>query len=160
MPDFLRPLYQSASGPAVDPLIDPQGALDRALELVNSYQQTGALPLLNEALAIFRALVGVTPPGHPGRVAVLSNLGTALQMLFERTGETDILSEAVQAARDAVSAIDPADPGRVVAVAMLGNALLRLFDRTGDTGVLTEAVQVGRNAVAASRPTTRTAVAS
>jgi tetratricopeptide (TPR) repeat protein len=89
-------------------------------------------------------------PDHAGRADCLSNLGIALQALFERTGELEALAEAVDLARAAVDATPEDHPDRAMYLGNLGNALQTLFERTERQDVLAEAVTVGLQAVEAT----------
>jgi hypothetical protein len=151
VPEPLRRFYQQTYGHTESTDLYP-GAREeeQAIELFSAYQRTGELPLLTEAVELFRAIAAATPAGHPDRAAVLSNLGGALRELSERTGDTAVLAEAVQADRDALAATPAGHPNRAVILSNLGNALRELSERTGDSAVLAEAVKAGREVVAAT----------
>ena len=150
VPEPLRRLYQQTHSHSGDTDPDPGAPASRAIELLTAYQRTGELPLLTEAVALFRDAVAATPAGHPDRAGSLNNLGAALRVLAERTGDTAVLAEAVQASRDAVAATPADHPYRAAVLSTLGGALQALYERTGDTAVLTEAVALFRDAVAAT----------
>ena len=86
----------------------------------------------------------------PDRAACLSNLETALLMLYRRTGDLTVLAETVRAGRAAVAASPDGSPGLASRLNSLGGALRFMFDRTGDPAVLAESVQAARAAVAAT----------
>jgi hypothetical protein len=133
-------------------LVDAWSASRRSLDLIRAYENGGHqhLPVLLEAIAAGRVAVAATPEGDPDRPTRLTNLGIALQLLFERTGDTGVLAEAVATGRDALAASSHDDPDRAKYMTNLSAALLLQFGRTGDTGVLAEVVQVARDAVAAT----------
>ena len=150
VPEPLRRLYQQTRGQGGDTEPDPDAHARRGIELFSAYERTGELPLLTEAVALFRAMVAATPVGHPNHAVHLNNLGAALERLYQRTGNSAVLAEAVQACRDAVAATPTGHPNQAMHLNTLGATLQRLFERTGDTAVLAEAVQACRDAVAAT----------
>ena len=84
LPAPLRRLYQKPGGPGGN--TDPGATADQARARYSAYQGSGQLPLLWEALTLFRAVVTATPAGHPARAGYLSGLGGAMLRLAERTG--------------------------------------------------------------------------
>ena len=84
---------------------------------------------LNEAVSLGRQATEITPPGHPGRAAILAILGAALRSRFEQTGALADLDEAITAERGAVEATPPGQPGRAGMLSNLGVAL-----RPGSSG--------------------------
>ncbi len=105
---------------------------------------------MTEAVTSYRRALAAIPPDHPARASVLSNLGSALQALYERTEELAALTEAVEVGREAVAATPTNHPDQARYLNNLGGALQALFERTGELAALTEAVEVGRAAVAAT----------
>jgi hypothetical protein len=51
------------------------------------YQKTGQLGALDAAVAAFQDAAEITLPDHPGRAALLSDLGNALLARFEVRGD-------------------------------------------------------------------------
>ena len=121
------------------PRSPPVGHPDRAANLsgLGALQKladrTGDTSLLESAITTQWAAVTAAPPGHPGRPAVLANLGAALEKLAERTGATDPLREAVQTCQDAVAAAPAGNRYRPICLTNLGDALHVLGRSTGDT---------------------------
>jgi tetratricopeptide (TPR) repeat protein len=141
VPEPLRWLYQQSSGSA---------AASHAIDLFTTYQRTGELLLLTEAVALLRAAVAATLYGNPNRLRYLTYLSNALRVLSGRTGDTAVLAEWVQTCRDVVADSPDDDPSRRTGgLCTLGNALLELFRHTGDPAALTEAVQISRDVLAA-----------
>ena len=87
---------------------DPQAVADRAATLLQETLRTGDRAALNTAIDLLRQAVAASPADHPGRAAMLSNLGIALQTRFERTGDRADLDAAIDAGQQAVAA-SPAD---------------------------------------------------
>ena len=108
LPEPLRRLYQQPGGPGGN--TDPGAAADRARARFSAYQDSGQLPLLWEALTLFRAAVTATPAGHPDRAGYLSGLGGAMLKLAERTGDAGLLEQAVRTHRAAAAAAPPVIP--------------------------------------------------
>ncbi|MFF3858886.1 CHAT domain-containing protein [Streptomyces sp. NPDC002209] len=130
----------------------PAGLRRRALGLVDEYRRTRRRQALDEAVLLLRGALDAAPPDGPGRAGRLTDLGTALGMLFEETGETDHLREAVAASREAVSLSPPADPGRRHHLSNLAVSLRHLYHRTDDMAVLDEAVRTAQETVALTAP--------
>ncbi|MFE9173192.1 CHAT domain-containing protein [Streptomyces kebangsaanensis] len=120
--------------------------------LFRTYQQTGHLAPLDEAVALLRDAVANTPHDDPAYPSCLSNLGLALRAMSEHTSDAALLMEAVEVGRRAVAATSNDRLDHARCLSMLGLALRALFERTGDTTVLVEAVEVGRQAVATASP--------
>jgi hypothetical protein len=91
--------------------------------------------------------VTITPEDHPGRAAMLSNLGATLRIQFEHSGDSDVLDEAVAASRAAVEALPPDHPDRPGGLSNLGVALRTRYEHAGAGADLDAAIQAGRAAV-------------
>lgn len=126
---------------------DAAGMTAYGIELIRAYQRAGTLSKLVESVDVFSRAVKATPIGDPFRSGRLSNLGGALQELFEQTGDPAVIAEAVRAGRTAVEAAGTGHSNYARYLSNLGNALRAMFERTGDPAALTEAVQVSRAAV-------------
>jgi len=144
LPESLRRLYQQPGGPGSN--TDPGAAADWARARYSAYEDSGQLPLLWEALTLFRAAVTATPAGHPDRAGYLSGLGGAMLRLAERTGDAGLLEQTVRAHRAAAAAAPAGYPDRAAVLANLGASLQKLGERTGDTAPLQEAVQTCQEA--------------
>jgi collagenase-like PrtC family protease len=131
-------------------IMDPASQSRRAIDLVTAFQRTGQRELLDESIALFRAVLDATPVGRPGRAMCLSNLGCALQDLFRHTGHLAALEEAAAVGRQAVGTASVDHPSRAMFLSNLGGALQDLAGYTGQQAALEEAVAVGRQAVAAA----------
>jgi hypothetical protein len=127
--------------------LDPVATTGQAIALLEDYQRTGRLDLLDAAIGFFHAAVAATPADHPDRPAVLSNLGGALRTRCERTGQLADLDEAITALRDAVDGTPADHPDRPGRLCNLGGALVIRCERTGQLVDLDEAIRVGRDAV-------------
>src|SRR6185295_12461858 len=78
---------------------------------------------LDEAIAAAREATARIPHEHPDRAAVLSNLGSALQVRFERTGTASDLNEAIALTRAALVVAPSDDPSYATILNNLGSAL-------------------------------------
>ncbi|MFF2409594.1 CHAT domain-containing protein [Streptomyces sp. NPDC058092] len=147
VPGPLRRHYAPADGPAADS--DAVRMEVQAAELLSAHGRTGELPLLLQALTLFRSLTAATPAAHPDHAAHLSNLAVVLQMVFEQTGEIEVLVEAVDLGRTAVEATPTGRPASAENLNNLAIGLRMLSERTGRIEVLVEAADVARAAVEA-----------
>jgi hypothetical protein len=124
-----------------------QAALRGTARLL-SYRQSGQLPLLREAVDLFRSAAAAVPDDDPGLATHLANLGVALRMLFERTGDTAALAEEVASGRKAVNVTPADDPELAGRLDNLAEALRELSEHTGDANRMAESVDVARAAIA------------
>ena len=76
---------------------DPQALAGRAVTLLQETLRTGDRAALDAAIDLLGQAVAATPADHPGRAAMLTNLGVALRTRFERTGDRTDLDAAVDA---------------------------------------------------------------
>jgi hypothetical protein len=127
-------------------------ALSRGSDLFLSYQSTRALSTLWKAAGLFSAGAAATPASLPNRAAALSNLGNALQTLYEATGDADVLAEAVRVGRRAVVDAGLDHSLRAVLLTNLVSTLQASHAQTGNVAELVEALEVSRAAVTAALP--------
>jgi CHAT domain/Tetratricopeptide repeat len=140
----------SKKSAARQPDNDPVRLTDQATDLIKAYHRSGQIPLLQQAIALYRRVLACTPYGHSAYAGCLSNLGGALQTLFERTGQIGLLTEAVEVGRAAVAATADGHPAQAGHLSNLGSALYTLFEHTGRIDDLTDAVDAHRAASAIS----------
>ena len=129
---------------------DPQAVAVRASILLQGALSTGDREALDAAIDLLRQAVAASPADHPGRAAMLSNLGAALQTRFERAGDGADLDAAVDLLRQAVAAAPAGHADHAGMLSNLGAALRTRFERTGDQADLDAAITAGRQAVAAT----------
>jgi len=115
------------------------GVLQLAKGSSDISELTRAIDLLDEALVD-------TPPGGPGRVENLANLGAALRLRGERTSQASDVHRAVEVLTEALAASDTLRRNAVRG--MLATALTTLGDQTGDLSDLERAVRIGGELVA------------
>ena len=127
---------------------DDASALDLAVQLLGGYQSTGRPDMLELAVELFRAALAEVPADSPIRFAALSNLATALQLLFELTDDLGTLTEVAQLTREAADAVPPGHPNRTDVLTASRTALHELFERTGEISTLREAVTADRRLLA------------
>ena len=97
-------------------------------------ERSGLLADLDEAIAVAREAAVLSPREHRDRAAVLSNLGSALQVRFERTGTASDLDEAIALAESPTD-----DPRRA--------AVLNNLTALSESGRLQKAVAVAEQAL-------------
>ncbi|WP_194927228.1 hypothetical protein [Catenulispora pinisilvae] len=120
-------------------------ALEQAQYLVDEYQHTGLLPLLELATRLFNEALAATPPGHPDRARRLTDVAIALGMLFDHSGDVAVLRAAVKAGREAVAlALSTLDSSLRHCASNLGVSLRNLYLTTKDPQTLDEAVRIAR----------------
>lgn len=105
------------------PTGDAVAMTSQAMALLDDYQRTGRLDLLEAVIELSRDAVATTPTDHPNHPLYLVNLGNALRIRFERTGQLADLDEAVAVGRDAV-ATTPADQLLTLHATLLVAALM------------------------------------
>ncbi|KAK3391203.1 CHAT domain-containing protein [Podospora didyma] len=132
--------------PAVDEIgIQIRHLSHQAERLAESYQQTGRLEDLREAVTIMELALELG--GAHIEPRMLSNLGAMLGMRFDRTGSIDDLNRAVDIASRAVDTTPQDHPDRAAILSSLGNSLGTRFQRTGSIDDLNRAVDVTSIAV-------------
>ncbi|MER5197259.1 CHAT domain-containing protein [Streptomyces sp. NPDC002755] len=136
---------------------DPDAREGVQVRLVGTLQElfmhTGEIDLLTEAVETGRAArIRNTAAGRPSGIALLSNLGSALEELHQHQSGAGLLAEAVAVNREAVERSDPSDSNRPGRMANLCNSLHSLYRaNTHERAALDEAVAVGRQAEALTR---------
>ncbi|GII88779.1 CHAT domain-containing protein [Sphaerisporangium siamense] len=125
---------------------------EEAAAAYEEHLRTGEFAALERAVTFIRRSLAATPPGHPGRAMVLTDLMNVLRTLFVETGDPATLSEAVTLGREAARVTPAGDPGRAPCLTTLASALRVVFESGGDPAALDESVEVGREAVASFRP--------
>jgi CHAT domain/Tetratricopeptide repeat len=115
--------------------------------LLTSFERTGEVELLVEALDVSRAAVAAATAEGPSASA-LNNLGLILWAMYKRTGDTAALAEAIEIGRAAVATGPEDDPDRTGYLNNVGCTLQAQFARTGEVDPLIEAVGYFRAAVA------------
>ncbi len=146
VPEPLHRFYQEARGRGGASQPDPGTAMGRAMESLADYQRTRRVPLLTEAVALFRAAAA---DDHANSATIMCSLAIALQEWSEESGDTVALAEAVRALRDALAALSADNPDRAVVLCNVGVAFQQCFKLNGDVSMMGEAAQALRAAVAA-----------
>jgi tetratricopeptide (TPR) repeat protein len=120
---------------------------DLANALRERFTYGGAAGDIEEAVAVARQAVAMSPQDHILMPVCLSSLGTALLALaMYRTSLADV-EEAAAVLRQVVD-LRPSDhPGRAASFSDLSTALRNRFQITGDLADLTAAVDASRQAV-------------
>jgi hypothetical protein len=121
----------------------------RAAALLGDYERTGNTELLQEVITLFGRSIDAIPPDHPGRLAMLSNLGRALSARFGFTRQLADLDQLIAVSWKLVAAHPADDPGRPGRLSSLGSALEFRFGLTGQQPDLDQAISLYQEAVAA-----------
>ncbi|MFI1030987.1 CHAT domain-containing protein [Streptomyces sp. NPDC020951] len=119
-------------------------ALARQLRLMNAYD-----PAEHETvIALWRRIIGITPPGDRRRHISLANLSQTLLVRYQLTGAEEDLAAALGTARRAVRTAREDDPERGLGVVNLAAGLSERYRREGETEDLDLAVDLMREAAA------------
>ncbi|MGW1780026.1 CHAT domain-containing protein [Streptomyces sp. NPDC002143] len=119
-------------------------ALARQLRLANAYD-----PAEHETvIALWRRIIGITPPGDRRRHISLANLSQTLLVRYQLTGAEEDLAAALGTARRAVREAREDDPERGLGVVNLAAGLSERYLREGETEDLDLAVDLMREAAA------------
>ncbi|WP_344190565.1 CHAT domain-containing protein [Acrocarpospora corrugata] len=148
VPEPLHEFYRQHLGARSGPR-RPEQQNDEAVDLLGSYEETGELSALHQAVELLRNAMDATSPSHYGRIQILSNLGGALARLSERQQHRDpsMLEEAVRLGREAVTATPPNHPAPPQHLNELGLTLLVVFRKTQELSTVREAVEMFRQAL-------------
>ncbi|KAI0027071.1 CHAT domain-containing protein, partial [Vararia minispora EC-137] len=111
------------------------------------FDQLGELQNLEDAIAVQRRAVDLTPDNHPNMPLRLNNLGSFLSECFDRLGELQNLEDAIAAQHRAVDLTPDDHPDMPVRLHNLGHSLSDRFDRLGELQNLEDAIAVQRRAV-------------
>lgn len=123
-------------------MADSDETYDRAVELVDRYDESGNIRLLRSAVELFAVAVA-SDDFH----VHLSGYGIGLRMLFERTGELELINRAIAVGYRAVDKVTDGHVNRPSYMFNLGTSLITKFETTGETTVLDEAVHCSRAAL-------------
>jgi hypothetical protein len=115
--------------------------------LWTSYQHSGNLRLLDEAIDLEREALDLRPEGHPDRSVYCGNLAASLTSRYEHTGEFGLLDEAIDLEREALDLRPEGHPDRSLSCENLAGSLTRRYERNGDFGLLDEAINLEREAL-------------
>lgn len=124
-----------------------------AEKLLNGYEQTGELSLLNRAISMLRAVLDSGQPLDPAdRHHATHTLGTALWSLFERTGDRATFDEGISLLEAAAGL--PGAPGaqRLKSQANLAGALRLRAEHTGSRADLERSVELTRDLIERTLP--------
>ncbi|KAI0027000.1 CHAT domain-containing protein, partial [Vararia minispora EC-137] len=107
----------------------------------------GELPDLEDAIAVRRRVVDLTPDSHPDMHACLHNLGISLSNRFTRLGKLSDLEDALVVMHRAVEFTPDGHHDMPVRLNDIGQLLHFRFEQTHDLMDLEETVTVSRRAV-------------
>ncbi|KAF2263250.1 hypothetical protein CC78DRAFT_534136 [Lojkania enalia] len=123
----------------------------RILDALNAqYEQTHIMEDLNLVIRAADMILPVVPTGYPDRVAILSDLSTALARRFERmgpAGNIEDINRAIELAQATVDLISQGDMNRLSGLYNLGGLLDTRYTRTHNLEDLKLKVEKAQEAV-------------
>ena len=148
----LTPCFIAGVEGLPEPLLSSlaSNATGTAVTLLKQAMSGSDLNLITTTVSLWQRVLTAIPADHHDRVAMLSNLGLALQLRFERVGALADLDEAITVGWGAVQATPADHPDRAGYLSNLGFALRVRFRRVGAQADLDQAITVGREAVQAT----------
>ncbi|MGD0607618.1 MAG: CHAT domain-containing protein [Streptosporangiaceae bacterium] len=136
-----------------DPDGGPVTPVTAAENLLNGYEQTGELSLLNRAIGMLRATLDAGQPlDLADRHQATHVLGTALWSLFERSGDRATFDEGISLLDAAASMPGVPEAQRLKSQANLAGALGLRAERTGSRADLERSVELTRDLVERTAP--------
>ena len=148
----LTPCFIAGVEGLPEPLLSSlaSNATGTAVTLLKQAMSGSDLNLITTTVSLWQRVLTAIPADHPDRVAMLSNLGLALQLRFERVGALADLDEAITVGRAAAQTAPADHPDRAGYLSNLSGALRVRFGRVGMLADLDEAITVARAAVRAA----------
>jgi tetratricopeptide (TPR) repeat protein len=140
----LKEHFQQITGEELDVA---ERAFYLAIENYKSYQKTGQIAAINDAVHLALFSVQAISKSDKAYVNRVNNLGVMLGSRYERTGQMRDLDDAIGAARQAVESTPDDHPDQVAYLNNLGNKLSRRYERTGQMQDLENAIGTARQAV-------------
>ncbi|KAJ7813576.1 CHAT domain-containing protein [Mycena leptocephala] len=120
--------------------------------LQRRFQQSGNSEDIEEALELYRELLGLHAPSHPNRGRILNNLGCLVHIKAEQQGNSRDLDEAITHHKEALALCAPPHPDHDASLNNLANAVWARFEQQGDSRDLNEAIMLHREALALRAP--------
>ena len=148
----LTPCFIAGVEGLPEPLLSSlaSNATGTAVTLLKQAMSGSDLNLITTTVSLWQRVLTAIPADHHDRVAMLSNLGLALQLRFERVGALADLDEAITVGRAAAQTAPADHPDRAGYLSNLSGALRVRFGRVGMLTDLDEAITVARAAVRAA----------
>ncbi|KAL5093247.1 hypothetical protein Trisim1_011052 [Trichoderma cf. simile WF8] len=123
----------------------PLRLLGEASRLSESFDQTGRLECLNDAIEKIELAINMS--GEYTTIDMLNNFGVALGTRFRQTGSTDDLNQAISILGEVVDATPHNDPQRAGYLSNLGIQLKSRFEQKGSIEDLNQAISILSEAV-------------
>ncbi len=123
---------------------------DAATELLARYARGRSIADLKEAISLLEQALEVTPPGTDAYVAVLSNLGAALEAAFSHSHDVVDLERAIGFLQQALEATPPDTSAYATLLNNLATGLSELGRRDDAVAASQEAVDIRRRLAEAS----------
>ncbi|KAJ6548811.1 CHAT domain-containing protein [Mycena capillaripes] len=120
---------------------------DHGIALYHRFEELGDVNDINEAVAIQKEAIGLTPDEDTNKPAMLNNLGNSLELRFQRFGGLLDLNESISTRRNAVQLTPDGHPTKLAWLSYLGNVLQLRFQRLGDLDDLNESISKHKTAV-------------
>ncbi|RXW18666.1 hypothetical protein EST38_g7187 [Candolleomyces aberdarensis] len=122
----------------------PEPTLALANVVCSRAIHTGSLVDFEEAIGLYREVLGLRLSPHPDRTALLNNLGNALFERHQHTRTMADLEEGISLFRESLQLEPPPHPDCSLSLNGLGNALLERYRRTGTMADIEEATSLHR----------------
>jgi tetratricopeptide (TPR) repeat protein len=113
---------------------------DTGTQFLESFERSGGLDTLQEAVNTLHRAVAQCPQGHRYRGPALNNLANALSKQYEQNGDTSILEDTVDVHRKALLLRPQGHPHRAHTLNYLAVALMMQYKQDGDMAKLAEIV--------------------
>ncbi|KAE9387510.1 TPR-like protein [Gymnopus androsaceus JB14] len=120
-----------------------------ALQLAMSFQQSGEISQIENAVQLWKQAVELTPDGHAYKSRLLNNLGNAYQLQFNHLGELSDIESAIVALKQAIELTPDGHADKPPRLSSLSIAYWSQFGHLGDLrdiehiiGALNKAVEL------------------
>ncbi|TFK17308.1 hypothetical protein FA15DRAFT_710937 [Coprinopsis marcescibilis] len=126
---------------------DPAVLNSRGVELAQSFQRTGELASIHEAIRALNKAMQLTPEGHADLPSRLNKLGSSFLRRFRRTGDLSDIAEAISAQQKAVQHTPEGHAYLPSRLNNLRKSFETRFERMGDLSDITEVNSTQQKAV-------------
>ncbi|KAE9406318.1 TPR-like protein, partial [Gymnopus androsaceus JB14] len=118
-----------------------------ALQLARSFQWSGDISQIENAVQLWEKAAERRPDGHPSKPGLLNNLGSAFKLRFGRLGELSDIESAIFALKQAVELTPDGHADKPGWVNNLGIAYQSRFGHLGDLSDIESAIFALKQAV-------------
>ncbi|KAG8855406.1 hypothetical protein FRB96_007064 [Tulasnella sp. 330] len=107
---------------------------------------------LDTKIGVWQTILGLVPPGYPGRSGVLNNLGVVVSNRFKQAGDRADLEMAIRLYEEALQLRSPGHPDRSSILNNLAIAIKSCFEQSGDHADLETAIRYFEEALQLQPP--------